>query len=111
MNNPIIAIVMAAVIIALVLLSIRRGILKEKYAILWLLVALFSSAAVIFPQIVSSVANTLGFRLPSNFLFSIALLIALFLTFLLSTDISKKQRQIENLATELAIIKNKLNNK
>jgi hypothetical protein len=33
----------------------------------------------------------------------------LFLTFLLSTDISKKQRQIENLATELAIIKNQLN--
>ena len=106
MNNPIVAIILAVVIIGLVLVSIRRGRLKEKYAILWLLVALFSS--VIFPETVFKIASTFGFEIPANFLFSIALLIALFLTFLLSTDISKKQRQIENLATELALIKNQL---
>ena len=108
MNNPIVAIILAVVIIGLVLVSIRRGRLKEKYAILWLLVALFSSAAVIFPETVFIISITFGFEIPANFLFSIALLIALFLTFLLSTDISKKQRQIENLATELALIKNQL---
>jgi len=108
MNNPIIAIVLAVLIIALVLVSIRRGKLKEKYAILWLLVALVSSAAVIFPETVFKIANTFGFEIPSNFLFSIALLIALLLIFLLSTDISKKQRQIEDLATEIALIKNQL---
>jgi hypothetical protein len=108
MNNSVIAFVMAVLIIALVLVSIRRGKLKEKYAILWLLVALVSSAAVIFPETVFKIANTFGFKLPSNFLFSIALLIALLLIFLLSTDISKKQRQIENLATEIALIKNQL---
>jgi hypothetical protein len=48
MNNPIVAIILAVLIIGLVLVSIRRGRLKEKYAILWLLVALFSSAAVKF---------------------------------------------------------------
>ena len=52
MNNPIVAIILAVLIIGLVLVSIRRGRLKEKYAILWLLVALFSSAAVIFPETV-----------------------------------------------------------
>jgi hypothetical protein len=108
MNNPIVAIILAVLIIGLVLVSIRRGRLKEKYAILWLLVALFSSAAVIFPETVFSMASSFGFEIPANFLFSVALLIALFLTFLLSTDISKKQRQIENLATELALIKNQL---
>jgi len=108
MNNPIFAIILAVLIIALVLVSIRRGKLKEKYAILWLLVALVSSAAVIFPETVFQIANLFGFEIPSNFLFSIALLIALLLIFLLSTDISKKQRQIENLATEIALIKNQL---
>jgi hypothetical protein len=109
LNNPIIALIISVLLIGLVLFSIRKGRLKEKYAILWLLVALFSSAAVIFPETIFKLANTLGFEIPSNFLFALALLIALFLTYILSTDISKKQRQIENLATELALIKNKLN--
>jgi hypothetical protein len=109
-NNPIVGILIAVFVIGLVLFYIRRGKLKEKYAFLWLLVALFSSAAVIFPEPVFKLANTLGFEIPANFLFAITLLIALFLIFLLSTDISKKQRQIENLATELALIKNKLKN-
>jgi len=109
-NNPIVGILIAVFVIGLVLFSIRRGKLKEKYAFLWLLVALFSSAAVIFPEPVFKLAKTLGFEIPANFLFAITLLISLFLIFLLSTDISKKQRQIENLATELALIKNKLKN-
>jgi hypothetical protein len=109
-NNPIVGILIAVFVIGLVLFSIRRGKLKEKYAFLWLLVALFSSAAVIFPEPVFKLASTLGFEIPANFLFAITLLISLFLIFLLSTDISKKQRQIENLATELALIKNKLKN-
>jgi hypothetical protein len=108
MNNPIFAFVLSVFIVALVLVYIRRGKLKEKYAILWLLVALVSSAAVIFPETVFRFASSFGFEIPANFLFSITLLISLFLIFLLSTDISKKQRQIENLATELAIIKNQL---
>ncbi len=108
MNNPIVAIILSVLIVGLVLVSIRRGRLKEKYAILWLLVALFSSATVIFPETIFRIASLVGFEIPANFLLSITLLIALLLIFLLSTDISKKQRQIENLATELALIKNQL---
>ena len=108
MNNSIVGLVIAIFIIGFVLFSIRRGRLKEKYAILWLLVSLISSAAVIFPEPIFKLASNLGFEIPSNFLFATALLVALILIFLLSTDISKKQRQIENLASEIAFIKNKL---
>ena len=56
MNNPIVGILIALFVIGLVLFYIRRGKLKEKYAFLWLLVALFSSAAVIFPEPVFKLA-------------------------------------------------------
>jgi hypothetical protein len=110
LNNTLVGILFAVLIVGIVLFSIRKGKLKEKYAFLWLLVSLFSSAAVIFPEPVFKLANSLGFKIPANFLFAITLLVSLLLIFLLSTDISKKQRQIENLATELALIKNKLKN-
>jgi hypothetical protein len=98
-------------LVLLVFLNIRKGNLKEKYAILWLTVSILSVFAIAIPQFIPFLAKSLGFTLPANFLFVVTVGTALFLTFLLSTDISKKQRQLEQLATEIALLKQKINNK
>jgi hypothetical protein len=100
-----------ALLVFLVLLNIRKGRLKEKYAVLWLIVSVLSIFAIAIPQFIPFLAKNLGFTLPANFLFVVTVGTALFLTFLLSTDISKKQKQLEDLAAEIALLKQKFHNK
>lgn len=96
-------------LVILVFVNIKKGNLKEKYAVLWLTVSVLSIFAIAIPQFIPFLAKSLGFTLPANFVFVVTVGTALLLTFLLSTDISKKQKQLEVLASEIAILKNKIN--
>lgn len=107
----IIGLIAVLLLVFLVFFNIKRGTLKEKYAVLWLAVSTLSIFAIAIPQFIPFLARSLGFTLPANFLFVVTVGIALFLTFLLSTDISKKQKQLEVLASEVAILKNQINKK
>lgn len=105
----VIGLVAVVLLVVLVFINIKRGNLKEKYAVLWLAVSVLSIFAIAIPQFIPFLAKNLGFTLPANFVFVVTVGTALLLTFLLSTDISKKQKQLEVLASEIAILKNKIN--
>ena len=105
----VIGLVAVVLLIIIVFINIKRGNLKEKYAVLWLAVSVLSIFAIAIPQFIPFLAKNLGFTLPANFVFVVTVGTALLLTFLLSTDISKKQKQLEVLASEIAILKNKIN--
>ena len=105
----IIGLVAVVLLVIFVFINIKRGNLKEKYAVLWLAVSVLSIFAIAIPQFIPFLAKNLGFTLPANFVFVVTVGTALLLTFLLSTDISKKQKQLEVLASEIAILKNKIN--
>ena len=105
----VIGLVAVVLLVILVFINIKRGNLKEKYAVLWLAVSVLSIFAIAIPQFIPFLAKNLGFTLPANFVFVVTVGTALLLTFLLSTDISKKQKQLEVLASEIAILKNKIN--
>ena len=105
----VIGLVAVVLLVVLVFINIKRGNLKEKYAVLWLAVSILSIFAIAIPQFIPFLAKNLGFTLPANFVFVVTVGTALLLTFLLSTDISKKQKQLEVLASEIAILKNKIN--
>jgi hypothetical protein len=105
----IIGLVAVVLLVIFVFINIKRGNLKEKYAVLWLAVSILSIFAIAIPQFIPFLAKNLGFTLPANFVFVVTVGTALLLTFILSTDISKKQKQLEVLASEIAILKNKIN--
>ena len=105
----IIGLVAVVLLVIFVFINIKRGNLKEKYAVLWLAVSILRNFAIAIPQFIPFLAKNLGFTLPANFVFVVTVGTALLLTFLLSTDISKKQKQLEVLASEIAILKNKIN--
>lgn len=105
----VIGLVAVVLLMILVFINIKKGNLKEKYAILWLAVSILSIFAIAIPQFIPFLAKNLGFTLPANFVFVVTVGTALLLTFLLSTDITKKQKQLEVLASEIAILKNKIN--
>jgi hypothetical protein len=99
------------VVVVLLLGSIiellRRKFLREKYAIVWLAMAVALIAAAIFPENVNKLSSLLGFQYLSNFVLFFLSIINLFIAMQLSLSIGKSENQIQTLAEELALLKSK----
>jgi hypothetical protein len=99
------------VVVVLLLGSIiellRRKFLREKYAIVWLAMAVALLAAAIFPENVNKLSSLLGFQYLSNFVLFFLSIINLFIAMQLSLSIGKSENQIQTLAEELALLKSK----
>lgn len=98
-------IVLAVVIIAVVLWMLLTRRLREKYAVLWLLIALLVLIVGIFPGMWEGLTLLLGVQLPSNLLFAAALLLLLGVTFHLSWELSSAEDEVRRLAEESALLR------
>ncbi|MEU1972508.1 DUF2304 domain-containing protein [Microbacterium sp. NPDC019599] len=98
-------IVLAVVIIVGVgwMLVIRA--LREKYAILWLLIGLLILLLGLFPGVLVSVSQLLGVALPSNLFFALAIILLLGVALHLSWELSQAEDEIRRLAEESALLR------
>lgn len=100
------------VVVVLLLGSIiellRRKFLREKYAIVWLAMAISLVLAALFPELVNRISNFLGFQILSNFVLFFFSIINFLIAMQLSLSIGKSENQIQTLAEEIAILKAKV---
>ena len=103
------------VIVLLLIVSIfellRRKVLREKYATVWLMMALIIVAGSLFPNIVNEISKKLGFQYLSNFVLFFFAIINMLIAMQLSMSIGKAENQIQNLAEEIAILNQKIKDK
>ena len=93
MSDYLTAVVGAVLVLGLMVELLRRRQLREKYAALWLLVGLGVLVLVIAPGLLTRVSEALGFEVPSNFLFFIALTLLLGVTVHLSWELSRVEEE------------------
>ena len=106
MNGPYLLGVAAAVVAAVFVVELlRRGILKEKFAALWLLVTGVLLVIAVFPGVLSWLATVLGVQLPSNLLFFLAAVVLLLVSVQLSFEVSKLEARTRRLAEDLALLR------
>lgn len=91
------------VVLLLVLLRTRR--LREKYAAIWLLLALGICILGAFPHVVESLARIVGVETPSNLLFALAIIVLLVVCVQLSTEITTLEEETRTLVEEVAILR------
>ncbi len=84
---------------------LRRKVLREKYAIVWLVLGLTLIFGASFPGIVNTVSQKLGFQYLSNFVLFIFSIVNLLIAMQLSLSLGKSETQIQNLTEELALTK------
>ncbi|MGH9269988.1 MAG: DUF2304 domain-containing protein, partial [Ilumatobacteraceae bacterium] len=108
MTDYLTALVGAVLVLALMLELLRRRQLKEKYAALWLVVGLGVVVLLVAPGLLTTVSEALGFEVPSNFLFFIALTLLLGVTVHLSWEVSRVEEKTRELAEEIAIVNMRL---
>ncbi len=87
---------------------LRRKVLLEKFAVVWIFLGAMIVTGAIFPQYVNEISKFLGFQYLSNFVLFFFALINLFIIMQLSLALSRAENQIKTLAEELALIKSKI---
>jgi hypothetical protein len=87
---------------------LRRGVLKEKYAVLWLFVAGIGFVFAVIPGLLDWVGTTLGIGAPVNLLFFIMGVLLLLVSVQLSYELSRHEARIRRLAEEVALLREQI---
>lgn len=83
---------------------LRRGVLKEKYAVLWLLFAGAALFFAIFPKVLERLSSWLGVAQPVNLLFFVTIVLLVLVSVQLSYELSRHEARIRRLAEEVALL-------
>lgn len=104
MNANWLGLAAAGLLLAFVLELLRRGILRERFAALWLAVCAALFLVAVFPGILRRAADALGFELPSNLLFFGAIVFLVLVGVQLSYEVSRLEARTRRLAEDLALL-------
>ncbi|WP_411373707.1 DUF2304 domain-containing protein [Arthrobacter sp. MPF02] len=96
------------VILLVIFELLRRRHLREKYAVLWIVIGIGLLVLVAFPQLLFWAAGILGVQVPSNLLFAMALLLLVLVCLHLSFEQSQAEDEIRVLAEEVGILRLKV---
>lgn len=103
----------ALIIIVLIYLfciakAVKRKNMRIGYLIFWSIIGIILIIALLIPNLVENVSNILGFEMPINMIFSIAIFIILYLIFNLTALISQEQRKNTMLIQEISLLKQRV---
>ncbi|WAC67904.1 DUF2304 domain-containing protein [Microbacterium sp. SL75] len=100
-----VGIAFALVILALIVTMLMRRHLREKYAVMWLLIGAAMLVLALFPDLLGALAGVLGVIVPSNLLFALAVALLIGVTLHLSWELSRAEEEIRRVAEEVAILR------
>lgn len=103
-----VGIAFALVILALIVTMLMRRHLREKYAVMWLLIGAAMLVLALFPDLLGALAGLLGVIVPSNLLFALAVALLIGVTLHLSWELSRAEEEIRRVAEEVAILRTDL---
>jgi hypothetical protein len=85
------------------LLRTRR--LREKYAVLWVLVALATLVVAAFPAVLARLADLVGVEVPANLLFFAASMLLLVVSIQHSHELGRMEERTRTLAEDLGLLR------
>lgn len=95
----------AMIILGVIVILLLRRQLREKYALLWLLIGVAMLVLALFPDLLGALAHVLGVIVPSNLLFALAVALLIGVTLHLSWELSHAEEEVRRVAEEVAILR------
>jgi hypothetical protein len=108
MSGYLFALLGALVTLVFMFELLRRRRLREKYAVLWISLAVVVIVFGAFPRLLYRLANLVGIATPLNLLFFLAMLVLLVVSVQLSAEISSLEHEVQTLAEECALLRNRI---
>src|SRR3712207_5959762 len=103
--NVVLGLIGSVVVLVAIIEMMRRHRLREKYAVIWFLVATGVLTLAIFPGLLTGTADLVGVQVPVNLLFFAGSLVLLVLTLQHSYELGRLEEKTRTLAEELALLR------
>ncbi|MFC0429406.1 DUF2304 domain-containing protein [Kutzneria buriramensis] len=103
--TQILGIVASLVLVAGIIEMLRRRQFTEKYAVMWLVVAVIVLVLAIWPHSLVDLANLIGIAIPTNLLFFVAIVFTVGVSVHQSWELSRLESETRKLAEDLAILR------
>lgn len=106
MNGPQALGITGALTILITLFELmRRRRLREKYAVVWFLLAIMALICGLFPHVLFAISRLMGVEVPANLVFFFASLVLLILSLHHSYELGRSEERIRTLAEEVALLR------
>ena len=103
--NVILGVAGSVVTLGLLFELLRRRRLREKYAVFWALVALFTLAVAAYPPGLFWLAELVGVTVPANLLFFVASMVLFAVSIQHSHELGRMEERTRTLAEEVALLR------
>jgi hypothetical protein len=103
-TSYIFGIVSALLILIVVIELLRRGQLRERHAIWWLVAGALALVAGVFPQTLEWAARFIGVELPVNLVFFVSIAILFLVALQASSELTRLESKTRTLAERVAIL-------
>jgi hypothetical protein len=100
----IVSVVVAVAALVLVFELLRRRRLREKYAVIWVLISIATLVLAVFPTLLKSTAELVGIQTPSNLLFFGSVVVLFAVSLQLSREVGLLEDQSRRLAEEVGAL-------
>jgi hypothetical protein len=104
----VIALISAVITLTVIIELSRRRQIREKYAVIWLVVAAVIAVFAIFPSLFNAMAHAVGVKNPPDLLLVIASLFLLVICVRFSFEIGRLEDKTRILAEEIALLRKDL---
>lgn len=99
------SLISSILMVVVVLLMLRNGKLREKYAILWLVIGTLTIILGFFPRLLDWAASLVGVIVPSNLLFALSILLLVGVSLHVSRELTILEDETRILAEEVSILR------
>jgi hypothetical protein len=99
------SLILAIIMVTVVLVMLRNGRLREKYAVLWLVIGGLTIILGIFPRLLNWAASVVGVVVPANLLFALSILLLVGVSLHVSRELTILEDETRILAEEVAILR------
>lgn len=111
LHLQIVSILFLFTILISIIYILRKGRIAIKYALVWFFAALVLLLLVIFPGLMDSLSNLLGFEVGSNMIFAGLIAMLIFINIALTVIVSGQSNKIRLLIQEVSMLKEKIDDK
>lgn len=98
----------AALTLIVVIEMVRRGRLKERHALWWLIAGTLALIIGIFPSLLDGVADVVGIEVPINLVFFVSIAVLFLVCIQNSSELTTLEEKTRILAEEVALLRNQL---
>ena len=108
MSLKIVLILVLLIYIFSILKAVKRKNMRIGYLIFWSIIGILLIVALCIPGLVENFSKMIGFEMPINMIFSVAIFIILYLIFNLTMKLSKEYQNNVLLIQEISLLKKRV---